>query len=618
MYPKAFGKYVLERELSRGGMARVLLATLKGAGGFEKKLVVKQIRDELSHDGEFVRRFVDEAKTTVALSHPNIVPVYELGVEEGTYYLAMELVSGVSVAELLKADREAAGKRVGLSAEEGAYLGAEVCRALDYAHRRMKVVHRDITPRNVMVDEEGQVKLIDFGIAAPARVAGHEVFGSPGHMPPEQMAGRELGPATDVFALAVLLMEAWSGRAPFRRATLEDCEKAMAGPHPKPSDAHPDLLPLDDVFARAMMLDPDERQQDADELGRALRAFLKGRETEDLARKLGERVRASREASEPASAIPSTGGPGTRKLSDGSDAEEPAVYTRTFATRESEVGPSTRRIASIPPPADDAPVATKPSPSSSSSPSKAAPKSEARRAASATPDDDDDDAPEKLETIATRPLETPARLDLSESVARRKAPKNRLYFAVGLVGLVAVGVALARRGSLEGSSGTSTLEDAGLASSAKDAATQVTSVTSSEAVGSASAASAASASASVTAAPSGSASGSVAAPTLPPSAGTSSAGTPRPVTPASATTQPAVPKATLVLLGDFGTKVTVDGISRGRTPTRVAVDPGPHDVRFVFEPTGESRGERLTTRSGEQVTLRAEFTGASPTVRIQR
>ena len=604
MYPKAFGKYVLERELSRGGMARVLLATLKGAGGFEKKLVVKQIRDELSHDGEFVRRFVDEAKTTVALSHPNIVPVYELGVEEGTYYLAMELVSGVSVAELLKADREAAGKRVGLSAEEGAYLGAEVCRALDYAHRRMKVVHRDITPRNVMVDEEGQVKLIDFGIAAPARVAGHEVFGSPGHMPPEQMAGRELGPATDVFALAVLLMEAWSGRAPFRRATLEDCEKAMAGPHPKPSDAHPDLAPLDDVFARAMTLDPDERQQDADELGRALRAFLKGRETEDLARKLGERVRASREASEPASAIPSTGGPGTRKLSDGGEPEEPAVYTRTFASRESEVGPSTRRIASIPAPADDAPVATKPSPSSSSSAPKSAPKSDSRKAASSSANmDDDDDAPEKLETIATRPIETPARLDLSESVARRKAPKNRLYFAVGLVGLLAVGVALARRGSLEGSSGTSTLDDAGIASSAKDAATQGTS---SEPVTSASAS------------PSFSASGSVAAPTLPPSAGTASAGTPRPVTPASATTQPAVPKAQLVLLGDFGTKVTVDGISRGRTPTRVAVDPGPHDVRFVFEPTGESRGERLTTRSGEQVTLRAEFTGASPTVRIQR
>src|SRR5262249_22448616 len=82
LYPQVFGKYVLERELSRGGMARVILATLRGAGGFEKRLVVKQIRDELAFDQQFIRRFVEEAKTTVALSHPNIVPVYELGVEQ--------------------------------------------------------------------------------------------------------------------------------------------------------------------------------------------------------------------------------------------------------------------------------------------------------------------------------------------------------------------------------------------------------------------------------------------------------------------------------------------------------------------------------------------------------
>src|SRR5213595_1858394 len=112
-------------------MARVVLATLRGAGGFEKRLVVKQIRDELAYDSEFVRRFVDEAKTTVALSHPNIVPVYELGVEQGVYFLAMELVEGVTVAELL----DVGGP---LAPEEGAYLGIEVCRALDYAHRRMQ------------------------------------------------------------------------------------------------------------------------------------------------------------------------------------------------------------------------------------------------------------------------------------------------------------------------------------------------------------------------------------------------------------------------------------------------------------------------------------------------
>ena len=226
MYPQVFGKYVLERELARGGMARVVLATLRGAGGFEKKLVVKQIRDELAFDDECVRRFVEEAKTTVSLSHPNIVPVYELGVEQGTYFLAMELVEGMTVAELLKNGGV-------LSPEEGAYIGVEVCRALDYAHRRMDVVHRDITPRNVMVDEEGQVKVIDFGIAAPSEVAGHEVFGSPGHMPPEQIAGASLGPADGHLRGGGDAHGAWSGKPPFRRKTPAECEEAMHGPHPE-------------------------------------------------------------------------------------------------------------------------------------------------------------------------------------------------------------------------------------------------------------------------------------------------------------------------------------------------------------------------------------------------
>src|SRR5580692_5125911 len=213
MYPQVFGKYVLERELARGGMARVVLATLRGAGGFEKKLVVKQIRDELASDDEFIKRFVEEAKTTVALAHPNIVPVYELGVELGTYFLAMEFVEGASLAELMRAS---GGEKRALTPEEGAYVGVEVCRALDYAHRRMNVVRRDVTPRNVMVDEEGQVKVIDFGISAPVATApsGQGVFGSPGHMPPEQMDGRELTPAADVFAVAALLLELWSGKPP--------------------------------------------------------------------------------------------------------------------------------------------------------------------------------------------------------------------------------------------------------------------------------------------------------------------------------------------------------------------------------------------------------------------
>src|SRR4029079_15869408 len=101
MFPQIFGKYVLEREIAAGGMARVLLATLRGAGGFEKRLVVKQIRPELASDQSFIGRFVAEAKVAVELSHANIVPVYELGVEQGTYYIAMEFCEGVALSQLL-------------------------------------------------------------------------------------------------------------------------------------------------------------------------------------------------------------------------------------------------------------------------------------------------------------------------------------------------------------------------------------------------------------------------------------------------------------------------------------------------------------------------------------
>ena len=492
MYPQVFGKYVLERELSRGGMARVVLATLRGAGGFEKKLVVKQIRDELSFDQQFVRRFVEEAKTTVALSHPNIVPVYELGVEQGTYFLAMELVEGCSIAELVRERNFDGTKRV-LSPEQGAYIGMEVCRALDYAHRRMKVVHRDITPRNVMLDEEGAVKLIDFGIAAPALVAGHEILGSPGHMPPEQVEGKELGPATDIFAVAVLLMEAWSGVAPFRRATPDECDAAMREPHPKPSDYDPRLIPLDDVIVRAMKLDPKERQQDAADVARALRAFLQGTDLADLARELGDRVRDLREAaSEP---MPMS--------LDGVRAPNPSIGdmgTKTFAARDEAIrwsrppaseieeppGASTRKLReSMPAPAElpeaeslgetpasvtkSAPFEVTPvSTTKSSARSKDASMSiptplmvepvgvagdvvlrAARAAQEAAITAHEDEQPRSEgqrhgDTLATRPLETAVR-GSEGSRPEHVAPRSRTWTLVAAFALVALGAGAAWR-----------------------------------------------------------------------------------------------------------------------------------------------------------------------------
>ncbi len=537
MYPQVFGKYVLERELARGGMARVVLATLRGAGGFEKKLVVKQIRDELACDDEFVRRFVEEAKTTVALAHPNIVPVYELGVELGTYFLAMEFVEGASLAELLRADVN--GKR-GLSPEEGAYVGIEVCRALDYAHRRMNVVHRDVTPRNVMVDYEGQVKVIDFGISSPVATAptGQGVFGSPGHMPPEQIAGSELTPAADVFAVAVLLMELWSGRAPFRKRTREEIEAAMKAPHPRPSDVDIRLLPLDDVMKSAMALDPKDRPQQADDLSRALRKFLTGVDLHDVARKLGDRVKGVRENPPPAS---------TEKKAilqrPPSRPTATQVGTKTFAAR-SEVNAwketeeaGTRRIASSkPPPSKD------------------------------------------VETVATRPIETDPRAGKEIAVA----PARRGLLLGGLAGAAGVAVAAFFLGKGAG---------------APDVVPPVPTTTVTATVST----------------PTATTATSTATATHP----ATSTSAPTATTASIPTASAAVERATLTLLGD-GTLIAVDGVARGRSPVKVAVEPGAHAVVFTFPATGESKGMSLSVKGGDKATLRADFTGATPTIRLQR
>ncbi|MEB2311194.1 MAG: protein kinase [Sorangiineae bacterium] len=339
MFPQMFGKYVLDAELAAGGMARVFRATLRGAGGFEKRLVVKQIRPELASDDAFVRRFVDEAKTAVELGHPNIVPVYELGVEQGTYYIAMEFCEGVTLAELLLETGP-------LSPEEGAYVGVEICRALDYAHRRAGIVHRDVTPRNVMIDDEGAVRLIDFGIAAPAASAAGgervavEVFGSPGHMPPEQLAGAALTPATDVFAVGALLLEAWSGSPPFRRATAVESEHALTASPPPPSARSPRLAPLDELVTASVALEPARRPARAELLARPLREFLKSADLGDVARRLGERARRARRSgrrSEPwldrtPASEPRPGDATPPRPAPATHAGEPV--TRTFAVRD--------------------------------------------------------------------------------------------------------------------------------------------------------------------------------------------------------------------------------------------------------------------------------------------
>lgn len=366
MFPQIFGKYVLEREIAAGGMARVYLATLRGAVGFEKRLVVKQIRTELASDEAFVTRFVEEAKTAVELSHPNIVPVYELGVEQGVYYIAMELCEGLTLSEVL-------AETGPLGPAEGAYVGAEICRALDYAHRRANIVHRDVTPRNVLIDDEGEVRLIDFGIAAPVTraddVTRTEVFGSPGHMPPEQLHGADLTPATDVFAVGVLLIEAWTGYPPFRRATSQESERALFTAPPPIDRQEPLLGPLAALIASSVALDARERPSAAEQLARPLREFLKSEDSGDIARRLGERVRRSRRRSRSSRPwLPGETGSGERAAKTRQVGSQPppgpgsaqpgsAPVTRTFAARD-DLEVWTRKLSSAPAPLLQTPAAT--------------------------------------------------------------------------------------------------------------------------------------------------------------------------------------------------------------------------------------------------------------------
>jgi serine/threonine protein kinase len=281
MTPRSFGKYLLDREIARGGMARVHLARLRGLGGFEKRLVLKEIDPALARDPRFVELFVAEANTLVQMSHPGIVPVYELGVVEGTYFLAMEHVRGVTL-EALVAERP-------LEPAEVAHVGAQVADALAYAHEQFSLVHRDVTPRNVMIDAHGHARLLDFGIAARLDEGdGDEaVFGTPGYLSPEQARGERLSAASDLFGLGAVLHRAATGEHAFD-ASLDAIRSLSTPPRLAALDALPQELSR--IVRAALHPDPSQRPASGKQMGAQLRAFLASERPEGVADTLGARA----------------------------------------------------------------------------------------------------------------------------------------------------------------------------------------------------------------------------------------------------------------------------------------------------------------------------------------
>ena len=278
--PRRFGRYFLYDKLAVGGMAEVFKAKFVSEHGFEMLLVIKRILPHLSANSEFVQMFVDEAKITVGLRHQNIVQTTDFGLAGEDYFIAMECVEGRDLKTLLST---LAGKGKFLSTGMAVYIAHEICKGLDYAHRKkdsdgapMGIVHRDITPANILVSYSGEVKIADFGIAK----ARNKIFttkdgvlkGKYEYMSPEQACGQPVSPKSDVFGVGILLHEMLTGHRLFKGETdLAGLEKVKACDIPPPSSLNAGLSEvLDRITLKALEKDPGMRFGGCKEMQREL------------------------------------------------------------------------------------------------------------------------------------------------------------------------------------------------------------------------------------------------------------------------------------------------------------------------------------------------------------
>lgn len=276
--PSRFGRYVLVEHLATGGMADLYRALAPGAAGVSKSICIKRIRDQRLEDPRLVALFIDEARISMQLSHPNIVHTFDFGRVGDEYFLALELVEGVDLGALIDASSDKAGR---LSAEEVAAVGEAICRALAHVHSRLRadgkplgLVHRDVTPGNVLVTREGDVKLADFGVARLRANAREGLRGTIAYMAPEQ-ANRDLVDArTDVFGLGLVLLECLRGHTAYSGERDQMLQQAQRGVVDLERTGHepPLEVALLDVIARATARAADERYPDAaamaEDLGR--------------------------------------------------------------------------------------------------------------------------------------------------------------------------------------------------------------------------------------------------------------------------------------------------------------------------------------------------------------
>ncbi|HYI00284.1 serine/threonine protein kinase [Hyalangium sp.] len=281
-----FGRYELVSHLGRGGMAEVWRARLLGEAGVTKPVLIKKVLPEYANDEAFIAMFISEARISATLSHGNIAQVYDFGRVDGDYFLAMEYVDGQPLHRMFK--RALRSGMSSLPIPIAVFIALELCRGLHYAHTRLDkngrplgIVHRDISPDNVIVSYEGQVKIVDFGIAKARELRGFStepgvVKGKYLFFSPEQAQGEEVDARTDVWATGIVLYQLLCGRMPVEAETPHVAMHRLArGEFPRPVALRPELpAALDAILMKALAVTREERYESSHAFGDALTEFL--------------------------------------------------------------------------------------------------------------------------------------------------------------------------------------------------------------------------------------------------------------------------------------------------------------------------------------------------------
>jgi len=279
-----FDKYEIIKRLAVGGMGEIFLARQRGFAGFDRLAIIKTLLPDLADQEGCIEQFLDEARVAATLNHPNIVCIYEVGLWEGVHFIAMEYINGESIAQLKAAARKM-GK--GVPMPVAARIVHDAALGLDYAHhakdpdgRSLSIVHRDVTPHNIMASTAGVTKVLDFGVARAANRSARTntgmIKGKVPYMPPEQLSGGELDGRTDQWALGVVLWELLTGQRLFKADTdVIAIQHILHGPIHPPSKIAPKVPPeLDAVVMRMLQRDIDGRFSRLQEVAQKLRGYL--------------------------------------------------------------------------------------------------------------------------------------------------------------------------------------------------------------------------------------------------------------------------------------------------------------------------------------------------------